>query len=264
VKIGVRKSPHIETLVAAIAASGEEIVSTYDTGCDFWLCWGWPQAEQVARDNGGITDRIICIDAHPFALAPGARTGDRIFQLGNWGFLAKYPPITELPEAGATRKRSHNFRNGGPVLVLGHVSSTEQLRGELVDVWYTPGGDAWLAEELRQPNRKFRPHPRMWTEPRPQPSLAEDLKGCSRAVAWNSTAVIHARQLGVPATTVEAHGWGQFELEELEALRVSPSDVRSGVYWRAIYRPWLETIRRAPSVQDDFKELARETGSATR
>ena len=166
-KIGVRKSPHIEELVAAIAASGDQIASTYDTGCDFWLCWGWPQAEQVCRDNGGVSSRVICIDAHPFALAPGARTGERIFQLGNWGFCAKYPPIEDLPAVELPRRR---LTPSGPVLVLGHVSSTEQLRGELVDVWYTPGGDAWIAEELAHANRKFRPHPRMWTEPRPSGS----------------------------------------------------------------------------------------------
>lgn len=244
-KIGVRKSPHIETLVEAIRASGDEIATTYDTGCDFWLCWGWPQAEQVCKD-GARAERVICIDAHPFALAHGVGTGDRIFQLGNWGYLAKYPPIKELEPMKEPRPITR--RGGRYVLVLGHVSSTEQQRGGLVDIWYTPGGDKWIADELKLPGRKFRPHPRMWTEPRPQPTLLEDLKGCSRAVAWNSTAAIHARQLGFPATTVEAHGWGQFELEELAALRVTPTDVRNGVYWRAVYRPWLETMRGASSV----------------
>lgn len=241
-KIGVRKSPHIATLVDAIAASGDQIVSTYDTGCDFWLCWGWPQAEQVCRD-GGVAARIICIDAHPFALSAGDRSGARIFQLGNWGMLAAYPlpkTLDLIPTLKLPRARG---RKNGPVLVLGHVSSTEQLRGELVDVWYTPGGDAWLGEELKRPNRKFRPHPRMWTEPRPQPSLQDDLAGCSRAIAWNSTAAVHAKLLGYEASTVEAHGWGSFDLDYLASLRVSQDDVRTGVYWRTVYRPWLETMR---------------------
>ena len=244
-KIGVRKSPHIATLVDAIRESGDEIVSTYDTGADWYLCWGWPQAEQVERDNGGRADSIICIDAHPFSLAPGDKSGARIFQLGNWGFLAEYP----IPERGdlvdAITPPKSKAKDGGPVLVLGHVSSTEQQRGELVDVWYTPGGDKWLAAELCKPNRKFRPHPRMWTEARQQPTLADDLKGCSSAVAWNSTAAVHARLLGYPAETYEAHGWAQFDLGFLAWLRVSPADVKSGVYWRTTYRPWLETIRSA-------------------
>lgn len=241
-KIGVRKSPHIETLVAAIAASGDEITSTYDTGADFYLCWGWPQGEQVCRD-GGPAERVICIDAHPFALRsdPGSWAGARIFQLGNWGFLAKYPPPPD--ELWPIPVPARRIKKRGPKLVLGHVSSTEQLRGGLVDVWYTPGGDAWLAKEVAKPNRKFRPHPRMWNEPRPQPSLLEDLKECSGAVAWNSTAVIHARLLGYPAETVEEHGWGSFDLDRLGALAVSPADVRSGVYWRELYRPWLESVK---------------------
>jgi hypothetical protein len=242
-KIGVRKSPHIETLVEAIRVSGDvELTSTYDTGCDFWLCWGWPQAEQVCRD-GAPAARVICIDAHPFALRTGDRSGARIFQLGNWGALASYPRPKRGDELEPVELPRSRARKRGPVLVLGHVSSTEQQRGELVDVWYTPGGDAWLLEELKKPGRKFRPHPRMWTEPRPQPTLEEDLRGCSSAVAWNSTATVHARLLGYPAVSVEEHGWGHLDLDFLAWLMVPAADVRSGVYWRSIYRPWLEEHR---------------------
>lgn len=241
-KIGVRKSPHIETLVEAIRASGDVITSTYDTGADFYLCWGWPQAEQVCRD-GAKAERVICIDAHPFALAAGDRSGARIFQLGNWGYLAKYPPPNPLDEVMELKvPRARARRASGPLLVLGHVSSTEQLRGELVDVWYTPGGDAWIREELKQPNRKYRPHPRSWNEPRPQPSLLEDLAGCRGAVCWNSTAGVHAQLLGYPAEGIEAHAWARFDLAHLASLRVSPAEVRTGVYWRDVYRPWLQTL----------------------
>jgi hypothetical protein len=227
--------------VEAIAASGDEITSTFDTGADYYLCWGWPQAEQVSRDTGGRAADVICIDAHPFALAPGDNTGARIFQLGNWGHLGKYPAPAELRTLHLPKSKA---KKGGPLLVLGHVSSTEQQRQGLVDVWYTPGGDAWLADELTKPKRKFRQHPRMWNEPRPQPSLEDDLKGCSGAVAWNSTATVHAKLLGYPAQAIEAHGWVHFDLELLAALRVSPADVRSGSYWRDVYRPWLEQLRR--------------------
>lgn len=239
-KIGVRKSPHIEALVDAIRAEGDEITSTYDTGADFYLCWGWPQAEQVCRD-GARAEQVICIDAHPFALAAGDGSGARIFQLGNWGYLARYPdsgkPLQTLYVPKARARRST-----GPLLVLGHVSSTEQLRGELVDVWYTPGGDAWLREELKKPGRKFRPHPRMWNEPTPQPSLQSDLVGCRGAVCWNSTAGVHAQLLGYPAEGIEDHAWTRFDLDHLLSLRVSPADVRSGFYWRTVYRPWLQTL----------------------
>lgn len=235
-RVGLRNSPHLENVVAGMLKCGVNFTSTYDTGADWYLCWGWPQGEQVARDNGGRADRIICVDAHPFALRAGDRSGDRILQLGNWGALAKYPPLEPAP-VDVPRDRS---TPDGPVLVLGHVSSTEQQRQGLIDVWYTPGGDTWLNDELRQTNRKFRPHPRMWNAPVAQPSLEQDLKGCSAALAWNSTAVIHARMLGYPAMTVENHGWGRFTLEELAAQRVSQASLRGGAYWAEVYRPWLQ------------------------
>lgn len=242
-KIGLRKSPHLETLVAGIARCGDTFTSEYDTGADFYLCWGWPQAEQVARDNGGRSADIICIDAHPFALMHGDGSGARIFQLGNWGALAAYPP-GELERVTAPKSRAVE---DGPILILGHVSSTEQKRQGLVDVWHTPGGDKWLEEERAKPGRKFRPHPRMWREGERQATLAEDLKGCSRALAWNSTSVIHARLLGYPADTIEPHGWGRFTLERLAALRVLPAEVRSGEYWATTYRPWLLSLKEKRS-----------------
>lgn len=246
-KLGVRKSPHLDTVLQGIAAvGGVTLTSEYDTGADFYLTWGWPQAEQVERDLGGKRAAdIICIDAHPFALRAGDGTGARIFQLGNWGALARYPkPAAELEHIACVGPRKAGYDPEGPVLVLGHVSSTEQLRGGLVDVWYTPGGDAWLANELRQPERKFRPHPRMWKAAEPQATLAADLRGCSAAVAWNSTAAIHARMLGFPSYCVEAHGWGHFDLDELGGLRVTQAELRSGEYWSKVYRPWLESLGR--------------------
>lgn len=234
-RIGLRKSPHLELLVEGIRKCGDTFTSEYDGGADYYLAWGWPQAEQVERDSGRPAADIICMDAHPFALRAGDRSGGRILQLGNWGRLAHYPPLKPV-EVPLPRDQS---RPGGPVLVLGHVSSTEQIRGGLVDVWYTPGGDAWLRDELLKDNRKFRPHPRMWNEPRPQPSLAEDLQGCSCAIGWNSTAVLHARMLGYPTASVEAHGWGFFELEELAAQLITPRELRDGSFWAEVYRPWL-------------------------
>lgn len=243
-KIGLRKSPHLETLLQGIAAvGGVEFVSEYNGGADFYLTWGWPQAEQVARDLGGRDADIICMDAHPFALRAWDRSGARILQLGNWGRLARYPePTGELEHIKIPKPAEYD--PDGPTLVLGHVSSTEQLRQGLVDVWYTPGGDAWLADELRQPGRKFRPHPRMWTVNAPQPSLAEDLRGCSGAMSWNSTAAIHVRMLGFRSVSVEAHGWGHFDIDELGALRVTQEDLRTGQYWAEVYRPWLESLGR--------------------
>lgn len=245
-KIGVRQSPHLETVLQGIAAvGGVELVSEYNGGADYYLAWGWPQAEQIARDLGDRDADIICIDAHPFALKAGDGTGARIFQLGNWGRLARYPtPTSELKRVKTVTPVKGGYDAGGPVLVLGHVSSTEQQRQGLVDVWYTPGGDAWLREQLAQPGRKFRPHPRMWTANEPQPTLAADLRGCSMAVAWNSTATIHARMLGFTAYSVEAHGWGHFDLDELGALKVTQAELRSGEYWAKVYRPWLESLGR--------------------
>jgi hypothetical protein len=238
-KIGLRKSPHLELLVEGIAACGDTLVSVYDTGCDYWLCWGWPQAEQVMRD-GAPAERIIAVDAHPFALMAGDRSGDRILQLGNWGALAKYPPVAQL--GVKTRDRSVT---GGPVLILGQVRSTEQLRGGLVDVWYTAGCDQWIRSELAHGNRCFREHPREWARLYPgeaQKTLAEDLVGCSSARSWNSTAAVHAQLLGYPATAAEAHGWAHIPLGELAALRVPPAALKSGVYWHT-YRAWLAEKR---------------------
>lgn len=242
-RIGLRKSPHLEQLCDGILKCGDTFTSTNDTGADYYLCWGWPQAQDVARENHGREADIICLDAHPFALRAGDRSGDRILQLGNWGRLAKYPP-PRFELEWQPRIRPCGVPDG-PVLVLGHVSSTEQLRKGLIDVWYTPGGDAWLKQECALPNRKFRPHPRMWPQDSTvrQPSLEEELRGCSRAVAWNSTAVIHARMLGYEADSVEAHGWGWFTLEELAGLRVSPQELRSGQYWSEVYRPWLLSLK---------------------
>jgi hypothetical protein len=241
-RIGLRKSPHLEALCEGILKAGDTFTSTNDTGADWYLCWGWPQGQCTARDNGGRSSDVICIDAHPFALRNGDRSGDRIFQLGNWGRLALYPPAPSSP-IKVPRDKS---KPGGPVLVLGHVSSTEQLRQGLIDVWYTPGGDAWIEEELAKPNRRYRPHPRMYEGIRgAQPTLEEDLRGCSMAVGWNSTAVLHARMLGYPADSIEAHGWGWFTLEELAGHRVSPHALRSGEYWATVYRPWLVSLKQA-------------------
>jgi hypothetical protein len=256
-RIGLRKSPHIETLVEGIRRSGDTFTSTNDTGADFYLCWGWPQAQDVVRENGGRSNDVICIDAHPFALRAGERSGERIFQLGNWGRLAKYPP-SQLE--GAWPAIRPCGIPGGPVLVLGHVSSTEQLRQGLVDVWYTPGGDAWCNAELMKPNRKYRPHPRMWPELYPgvkQATLEEDLCGCSRAIAWNSTAVLHARMMGYPAESVEPHGWGFFTLEELNGLRVSPQQIRSAQYWNEVYRPWLLSLKGEMTMLEKLKAKLR-------
>lgn len=246
-RIGLRKSPHLDAVVAGILASGDTFTSTNDTGADFYLCWGWPQAQDVVKESHGRSQHVICVDAHPFALRAGDRSGDRILQLGNWGALALYPPgrpdqSTEAHLSGG-RDRS---TPGGPVLVLGHVSSTEQLRQGLVDVWHTPGGDAWLKEECAKPNRKFRPHPRMWPKDSTvrQATLAEDLQGCSMAVGWNSTAVIHARLLGYPADSIEAHGWGRLSITELAGTRVGQHELRSGEYWATVYKPWLASLKQ--------------------
>src|SRR5262245_5329168 len=95
-KIGVRMSPHLDAFVSGLLRCGEKVVQHYDGGADYFLAWGWPQAEQIERDLGGRAQDIICIDAHPFALRAGDRSGDRIAQLGNWGFLAHYPNMNDV------------------------------------------------------------------------------------------------------------------------------------------------------------------------
>lgn len=235
-KLGVRHSPHLENLLAGIDAVGEDQTTTYfNSGCDFWLAWGWPQAEEIAK-HGAPTDRIIALDAHPYALQAGDKSGDRIFQLGNWGAMARYPEgtvaVPDVPD------RSNPT---GPVLVLGQVRSTEQIRNGFVDVWHTPGFDQWTRSELAKPGRKFREHPREWARLRggmQQPTLAEDLRGCSRVVGWNSTALVHCRRLGYPVEGFEAHAWNKLSDARLQALRLSPSALRCGSAWDS-YRSWL-------------------------
>lgn len=235
-KIGLRASPHIESLVESIKRHGDVVTSYYDGGCDFWLCWGWPSARDIAQANEHATPRIICIDCHPFALRAGDESGSRIFQLGSWGALAKYPDWAariELPhERGKT---------GGPILVLGQVYTAEQARHGLVDVWHTGGYDDWVKTELLRLNRKFRKHPRIWAvenDGQRQPSLEEDLAGCSRAVSWNSTAAIHAKMLGYHAVAVEPHGWAHMSMSHLAGLVMTKADIASGDAW-AKYRDWL-------------------------
>lgn len=240
-KIGIRKSPHLDALVLGIEACGDILTSVYDMGCDVWLCWGWPQAEQVMRD-GAPSARIICVDAHPFALMAGDRSGDRILQLGNWGALARYPSVPAEPMLRSP-SRSEPF---GPTLVLGQVYTAEQRRLGLVDTWHTGGYEQWVRGELAKPNRKFRKHPRVWmveNSGQVQPSLADDLRGCFSVASWNSTAGVHAQLLGYPATAAEPHGWAHMELERLAAQRVSPAELRSGRYW-GTYREWLAKVLR--------------------
>jgi len=236
-RIGIRKSPHLELLAASIEAAGDTFTSTNDTGADFYLAWGWPQAEQVSRDNGGRNERIMCMDAHPFALQKGDKTGARILQLGNWGALARYPDW--LGVATPMRDRS---TPGGAVLVLGQVYTAIQGQGGLVDVWHTGGYERWLEGELALPKRIYRKHPRVWAaenDGAEQPSLESDLWACERAVSWNSTAAIHSRLLGYPASAHEAHGWAHMSLEHLAGLVLLPDDIKSGRAW-ARYREWLK------------------------
>ena len=240
-RIGIRKSPHLHEFAETILRSGDTFTSTYDTGADFYLAWGWPQAQQVALDNSGRVGVIICVDAHPFALKAGDTSGDRIIQLGNWGALAAYPPGMASIETPVYRSTLD-----GPVLVLGQVYTAEQQRLGLVDTWHTGGYEEWQKAEMAKPGRRYRKHPRIWArenEGELQPSLADDLEGCSEVVSWNSTAAIHARMLGYPATAYEAHGWAHLSLSRLAALRTSPEALRSGQAWHD-YRRWLLTHAR--------------------
>lgn len=238
-RIGIRPSPHIEDLVASILRHGEVVTSFYDGGCDFYLCWGWPSALEIVKANGpACSARIICVDCHPFALRAGDGSGSRIFQLGNWGAMASYPAWNASHPIPPNKSKA-----GGPVLVLGQVYTAEQARHGLVDVWHTGGYDDWVKTELLLLNRKFRKHPRIWAienDGERQPSLEDDLLGCSRVVSWNSTAAIHAQQLGYHAVAVEPHGWAHMSLSHLAGLVMSKADINSGEAWRR-YREFLRS-----------------------
>lgn len=223
-----------------IEACGDTFTSTNDTGADCYLCWGWPQAEQVAKDNGGQHHKIVCVDSHPFALMAGNETGARILQLGNWGALATYPSWLDA-DHNRPQTPADCSTPGGPVLVLGQVYTAEQQRQGLVDVWHTHGYEAWARKECASENRKFRKHPRVWAmenDGEKQPTLIEDLLGCSAAASWNSTAATHAQILGWRATAAEPHGWASMELSRLRALQALPSQLREGAAWLH-YREWL-------------------------
>lgn len=235
-KIGLRPSPHIEELAISLAKHGDTLTTFYDGSCDYYLCWGWPSAQEIVKCVGPVSNRIICVDCHPFALRAGDRSGSRIFQLANWGSLAAYPlwarPVPTVPTRGDIE---------GPVLVLGQVYTAEQARHGLVDVWHTGGYDQWVRSELALPHRKFRKHPRIWmveNSGEVQPTLAEDLAECSRVVSWNSTAAIHARLMGYSASAVEPHGWAHMSLTHLAGLVMGKDDIRSGEAWGK-YREWL-------------------------
>lgn len=239
--IGLRKSPHLDELCNSILKHGDRFTSTNNEGADFFLAWGWPQAEQVARENGGQHHKIICVDAHPFALQKGDTSGSRIFQLGNWGALAEYPDWrVRLPPIPL------RARENGPVLVLGQVYTALQSAHGLVDVWHTGGYEQWLRSELDKPDRIYRKHPRVWEVENPgeiQPSLAADLERCSMARSWNSTAAVHALLMGYPATAAEAHGWAHLPLDRLAGQAWTPLQIRLGEAW-AMYREWL--LSRSP------------------
>jgi len=54
--------------------------------------------------------------------------------------------------------------------------------------------------------------------------------------------------LGYPAWGIEDHAWGHFDLDYLAGTRVKQSELRNGVYWRTVYRPWLESLPAVGSI----------------
>lgn len=236
-KLGVRMSPHLDALIQGIRACGDTITGVDDTGCDAYIAWGWPQALDVYRKMPTWRAApLICVDAHPFALRAGDRSGDRILQLDNWGALGKYPP----GRASVRIRRLRGRKADGPALVIGQVYSAMQAAAGWVDVWHTGGYDEWIRQFEGRPEYRIRPHPRTWASEEPQPALTDDLKGCSRVLTWNSTCGVHARLLGFEAEAEEPHGWARMDLEQLQALRASPKALRSGEYWTE-YREWLQS-----------------------
>lgn len=237
--IGISKSPHLEALVQGILANGDVLTDIGNTGCDVNVCWGWPTAQWVSTQLPKWANiPIICVDCHPFALRKGDTSGARILQLNNWGALAQYPDVREEVE-----RKPPKSNPDGPVLVLGQVYTAEQKKHGFIDVWHTGGYEDWVKEELAKPNRKFRKHPRIWAVENSgevQPSLTDDLKGCSRVVSWNSTAAVHAILEGYEASSVEQHGWARMDVNHLAALRAYPAALRSGEYWHS-YREWLRS-----------------------
>lgn len=235
-KIGVRRSPHLEYLLEGMKRHGVTLTDEGDTGCDAWLCWGWPTARDITRKwpEWQRNKIILVVDAHPFALAPGARTGSRIIQINNWGALADYPPAK--PEFTVPEPKDRSNPNG-PVLVLGQVGTEQKSTTKEIDTWVTDGYEQWAPPLIAQPNTRFRPHPREWVHTHPgqrQPTLEEDLDGCSSAVSWNSTAAVHAQLLGYPATSAEAHGWAHMSLRELAGQERTIPELRSGDTWNDV------------------------------
>lgn len=233
-KVGWRNSLHLEELKQGVRACGDYITSVDDTGCDIYVAWGWPQCQGVYQKIPAWrldTARVLCVDAHPFALMPDARTGSRILQVDNWGALAAYPPgkrrrKVKIPASKAVKS--------GPILVAGQVYSAMQRAHGWVDAWHTGGYDEWVKQYENQPGYKFRPHPRTWASEKPQETLSGDLKGCSGVLTWNSTVGVHARLMGYPTSAAEPHGWAHMDIDELAAQERTPQELRDGSAWRAV------------------------------
>lgn len=231
-KVGVRKSPHLADLLQGIEACGDNITGVDDTGCDVYLAWGWPQCQDVQKKMAAWNPApLVCLDAHPFALRAGAKSGTRIIQINNWGALADYPepkPVefTESPYTWADPD--------GPVLVIGQVYTAEQAKLGLVDVWHTGGYENWVRQFDGKPGFRFRPHPRVWDRPEAQPTLSKDLAGVSTVLTWNSTCGVHARLMGYPAKAEEAHGWARMDLDDLAGQERTAQELRSGEAWQSV------------------------------
>jgi hypothetical protein len=243
VKIGIKRSPHLEAVVLGIQARKHRLVDTADTGCDAYLCWGWPQAREVQEQEMAPWCKapLICVDAHPFALKTNATSGSRIMSINGWGAKADYAKVRDVEWTDPPV--SPHYDPDGPVLVLGQVGTEQKSRRGEIDVWVTDGYEQWVEKELQKPNRKFREHPRSWMhrigrDGVHQPTLEEDLKGCSGVIGWNSTAMVHAQLLGYPVIeAVEEHAYvRRFSLKDLAELECTLPDLRSGIAWKAIER----------------------------
>jgi hypothetical protein len=231
-KVGLCRNHMLEPHIAAgIRAAGDELVDYADSGCDIYIAWGWPMAQEVERSirvhRAKNMPPIVCVDR---GMIDPTR---RIFAINGWGALAHYHAPRALPFEDVVCLADPE----GPVLIIGQVPRAQKRCGE-VDQWDSPGYERWVAAELAKPNRKFREHPRVYNlqgHKVRQATLAEDLDGCAGAIGWNSTALIHAAMLGYPVETVEAHGMLlRFSPRGIFGLEWTLTECAEGTAWNVI------------------------------
>lgn len=171
--------------------------------CDFVVMWGWRHHRKVK--------------GKPILLMERGHVPDRMqYTSLGWNGLARHGRYAAIDDGGA-RWRTHWGHllqpwnaDGTYDLILGQVNGDQSLHGTNVEQWADD-----VCRILRKRGREiiYRPHPivvqrgHRFHPKGAQPSrgsLAEDVAGASRVIAYCSTASVESVLAGKPTITMDA------------------------------------------------------------